>query len=261
MAKIHLVHWNIEEAEKRAEILRQEGHIVDASPPNGPPFLRKLSDDPPDAVVIDLSRLPSHGREVATSIRMRKSTRSIPLVFVGGETDKVEIVRSLFPDAIYTDWEGLLQTLQAKSSLYSMEEGDLVVPQSIFDVYLGRPLVKKLGIKAGAKIGLVGEPTGFVETLGELPEGVSFLHDQWQDCELIIWFVRSLGEYEAGLPGMAERLTRGSLWIAWPKKTSAQAADLTQQVVRDLGLAQNLVDYKICSIDDTWSALLFTRRK
>jgi hypothetical protein len=51
------------------------------------------------------------------------------------------------------------------------------------------------------------------------------------------------------------------MWIAWPKKASKMVTDLTQQVVRERGLASGLVDYKICSIDATWSGLLFTRRK
>jgi hypothetical protein len=52
----------------------------------------------------------------------------------------------------------------------------------------------------------------------------------------------------------------GRLWIAWPKKASGVASDLSQTVVRQVGLAAGLVDYKICAIDQTWSALLFTRR-
>lgn len=53
----------------------------------------------------------------------------------------------------------------------------------------------------------------------------------------------------------------GGLWIAWPKKASGVASDLTQTVVRKFGLDAGLVDYKICSIDKTWSGLLFTRRR
>jgi hypothetical protein len=60
---------------------------------------------------------------------------------------------------------------------------------------------------------------------------------------------------------MAAQLTTGSLWIAWPKKSSSLATDLTQQRVREIGLAAKLVDYKVCAIDATWSGLLFTRRR
>ena len=80
-------------------------------------------------------------------------------------------------------------------------------------------------------------------------------------CDLIIWFVRSLGELKRGISKMAAGLEHGSIWIAWAKKGSALAADLTEQDVRAIGLASGLVDYKVCAIDATWSGLLFTRRK
>ena len=60
---------------------------------------------------------------------------------------------------------------------------------------------------------------------------------------------------------MGESHGQGALWIAWPKQASGVASDLTQQHVREIGLATGLVDYKICAIDATWSGLLFTRRK
>ena len=37
--------------------------------------------------------------------------------------------------------------------------------------------------------------------------------------------------------------------------------DLTQNDVRRYGLDSGLVDYKIAAIDETWSGLLFARRK
>ena len=52
----------------------------------------------------------------------------------------------------------------------------------------------------------------------------------------------------------------GGLWIAWPKKTSALAADVTETHVRAIGLAAGLVDFKVCAIDETWSGLRFSKR-
>ena len=60
---------------------------------------------------------------------------------------------------------------------------------------------------------------------------------------------------------MTRLAENGGLWIVWPKKSSGVASDLTQAVVRKIGLAAGLVDYKVCSIDRTWSGLLFARRK
>jgi CheY-like chemotaxis protein len=260
MNKVNLVIWNPEESEDRAEELRAAGFLVDTTVPNGPPYLRRLTDDPPAAVIIDLSRLPSHGREVAMSIRMRKSTRMIPLIFIGGEIQKVDRIRALLPDASYIQWNDLLTVLRkADSSSLLVEE--VVVPGSIFDAYSGTPLPKKLGIKGGSKVGLVNQPEGFIDTLGEIPDAVTFIHGSHPDCEIVIWFVRTNQELQNDIQEMAAILGRGSMWIAWPKKTSPFASDLDQVKVREAGLMNNLVDYKICAIDDTWSALLFTHRK
>ncbi len=153
MNKVSLVIWNVDEAETRAEALRASGFIVDVTQPNGPPYLRRLTDDPPIAVLIDLSRLPSHGREVAMSIRMRKSTRQIPIIFIGGESSKVDRTKELLPDASYIQWDDVLPVLQKADQSSLLEE--VVVPGSIFDAYSGTPLPKKLGIKGGSKVGLV----------------------------------------------------------------------------------------------------------
>lgn len=78
---------------------------------------------------------------------------------------------------------------------------------------------------------------------------------------MIICFIRSLEELRRRIGQMAARDDFRSLWIAWPKKASGVSADLSQQTVREAGLAAGLVDYKICAIGATWSGLLFTRRK
>jgi hypothetical protein len=51
------------------------------------------------------------------------------------------------------------------------------------------------------------------------------------------------------------------LWILWPKQTSKLQTDLGQQLVQEAGLAAGMVDFKICSIDETWSGLRFTLSK
>jgi len=52
----------------------------------------------------------------------------------------------------------------------------------------------------------------------------------------------------------------GALWVSWPKGSSAVTTDLTENVVREIGLAHRLVDVKVCAVDATWSALKFVRR-
>lgn len=260
MLRIALIHWKIDEIEVQVEQLANAGYEVDSTLPNGPPYLRRLGEYPPVAVIVDLTRRPSHGREIAMSIRMRKATRRIPIIFIGGVGEKVDRIQQILPDAIYTDWPDILSVLERVTGRDLFENGAPIVPQTIFDAYAGTPLIQKLGIKEGAKVGLYGEPSNFFSILGILPEGVTFHKGTSQDCELVIWFVYSQKELQEEIEKMVGRLTRGSMWIAWRKKTSGKSDGLTQQLVRECGMANNLVDYKICSIDETWSALLFTHR-
>jgi len=66
--------------------------------------------------------------------------------------------------------------------------------------------------------------------------------------------VRELGRIKAKLPDA------GMIWVAWPKKASGVSSDLTEDVVRTVGLDGGLVDVKVCAIDATWSGLKFVRR-
>ena len=137
-----------------------------------------------------------------------------------------------------------------------------VVPESLFAGYSGTPLPKKLGIKPGMTVALLDAPDTFEETLGPLPEGVALAWDGSVTSPLAVWFLRSSAELEEGLARAIEAVEeRGGLWMAWPKRASGVATDLTQQAVREAGLAAGLVDYKVAAIDNTWSGLLFTRRK
>jgi CheY-like chemotaxis protein len=256
--RVRLIHWKPEEAEDLVEHLHASGFEVCVEVPSGRAFLCDLADAPPDAVIIDLSRLPSQGRDMGVLIRNRKSTRHIPLVFAGGDAEKVARIKGLLPDATYTSWEEMDAVLR-----YVIEHPseNPVVPGSSFAAYAGRPLVDKLGIKMDAVVGLVDAPAGFEEMLGKLPDGVRFAEGVSDSSDLIIWFVRSYDDLQEGIASITVGLDRGPLWIAWPKKKSGVVTDLTQQAVRERGLAAGLVDYKVCSIDKVWSALLCTRRR
>jgi hypothetical protein len=120
--------------------------------------------------------------------------------------------------------------------------------------YSGTPLPKKLGIAPGSSVALVGAPEAF--ELGELPVGASV---RLGASDLVVWFVRARRELR---PERMRRLADGRpLWVAWPKKASGVATDLTENVIRDTGLAQGLVDTKVCAMDETWAGLLFRRRR
>lgn len=102
MSRIKLIHWKIEEIDDKANILQAAGYEVDSSLSLGSQLFRQLGENPPAAIVIDLSRSPSQGRDFALLIRKRKTSRHIPLVFVGGAPQKVDRIKQLLPDASYT---------------------------------------------------------------------------------------------------------------------------------------------------------------
>ena len=259
---LQLIHWNTSDAEEKARLLENIGFLVHYDLPPLPELIQRVSQNPPDALVIDLSRLPSHGRDLGVALRQVKGTRHIPLIFVGGEQLKVDRIRVLLPDATYTDWQAIASALdQALTSQPAVP----VVPIPRFAAYAGTPLPKKLGIKTGSRVGLVQAPPEFEESLGELPAGVTLQDGLANPCDLAIWFVRSLDELKQNMEQMTDAAGDIPLWIAWEKKSSRlvgqSESGVTQTVVRKAGLAANWVDYKICAIDEQWSGLLFRRRK
>lgn len=257
MTRVRLIHWNESEAKPRIEALKKLCYQVEFEVPSGPQFLRELNQNPPDAIVIDLTRLPSQGRDMALTIRKANSTRNKPIVFAGGDPAKVERIRRLLPDAFYTQWSGIDEAF--KAALSSPPENP-VVPESNFAAYSGTPLWKKLGIKPHMVVGLINPPDDLQGIVEPIPEGARFQRGAEPGCALLIAFVRNRDELVARVRETAERKDLRSAWLAWPKKSSGIQSDLTQQQVREVGLAHGLVDYKICSIDATWSALLFTHR-
>lgn len=258
MRRVRLIHWNAVEARDRAVRLAAAGYSTNFKMPTGMDFVGTLRDDPPAAVVIDLHRLPMQGRAVALAIRQSGKTRHLPLVFVDGVPEKIARVQKHLPDGVFTDW-GHIRSGLKKAIRHS--PSNPVVPSSVLAGHSGTPLPKKLGIKPNSVVALVGAPKEFRQTLGVLPDGATLRQGIRSRADLAIWFLRSRKELQRRVGIMASRTHQGPLWIAWPKKTSILATDLSEPVVRQAGLAAGMVDYKICAIDATWSGLLFSRRK
>ena len=126
--------------------------------------------------------------------------------------------------------------------------------------YSGTPLVKKLGIKSGMRLALTGAPRGFRRELVGLPRDVRISARMDASPDLIVWFVQSRRAVEGMMPAIAARMGQG-LWVAWPKKASGSHTDVTENVIREAGLTNGLVDYKVCAINHIWSGLKFARRK
>jgi hypothetical protein len=123
--------------------------------------------------------------------------------------------------------------------------------------YSGTPLPKKLGIKAGQRVAFLDAPPAFAQALGALPEGVAKPRTTLRaPLDLVVAFFTERRRLQQRLPRLIAALDpAGALWIAWPKRASRVETDLTEDVVRELGLAAGVVDVKVCAIDATWSGL------
>jgi hypothetical protein len=235
MHRVRLIHWSAAEAEERAGLLRAAGWEVAHEPLNPGSRLRDLRENPPSAVVIDLSRLPMQGRDVGVALRHYQTTRSIPLIYVAGDPGKVARVRESLPDAVYTTWDRIHGAL--REAITNPPAVTAAPPRSLLAGYSGTPLAKKLGIKPHSIVALVDAPVGFEALLDELPEGAELRRVSEGARNLTLWFVRSHAELEGEIERMVPLAAQGPLWIAWPKKTSALRSDLTEGVVRSTGLA------------------------
>ncbi len=124
--------------------------------------------------------------------------------------------------------------------------------------YSATPLVKKLGIKAGARVQFLNAPAAV--DISELVAEAKTVRGGEVDFALL--FVTNVAELRKQLAPLLQRVaTGGMVWISWPKKASGVPTDLTEDMVRQHGLPLGWVDVKVCAIDATWSGLKFYRRK
>jgi hypothetical protein len=128
--------------------------------------------------------------------------------------------------------------------------------------YSGTPLAKKLGIKDGHVLALLGAPAAFVDELEGLPDGVTVRSRASGTADVVVSFHTERADLERRVPKLLDVLdVDGGLWIAWPKKTSKVPTDITEDTVREVFLPRGLVDNKVCAIDDVWSGLRVVWRK
>jgi hypothetical protein len=127
--------------------------------------------------------------------------------------------------------------------------------------YSETPLTRKLGIKEGFRVALIGAPDGFRKELTEMPAGVTFVTSLATQLDVILFFVKSQSEMTSNFPRLSAKLKpAGMLWIAWPKRASGVATDLSDNSVRQIGLDAGLVDVKVCAVNEIWSGLKFVIR-
>jgi CheY-like chemotaxis protein len=256
--RVRVVHWRAAEAAPLVALLREAGYRVDYEENPDYHLAQKIRAAPPVAVVIDLSRLPSHGGELAIFLRGSKATRHVPIVFVNGAPEKVEVVRQKLPDAVYTVDKRLLPDL--RRAIREAPEAPVAPPQ-MMERYQARTAAQKLGIREGAKVAVFDPPRDYAKVIGALPAGAEFTEDDADGCAVALWFVRDAAGYQAALPDMRRIAGQSKLWILWQKQSGGKQSGISSQTIREEAIAMGLVDYKVCSVNETWSALAFARKK
>ena len=127
--------------------------------------------------------------------------------------------------------------------------------------YSGKTLPTKIGLKDGQRVSLIGAPADVRALLIEPGNRIAWKRFPTDRLDCIILFAPDHRALERGFTKAASSLVpAGMLWVAWPKKTSGMSTDLTEERVRDHGLAGGLVDVKVCAVSDVWSGLKFVRR-
>jgi hypothetical protein len=255
---VQLLHWNANEAATYLKLLRIAGYDVEYDHEFRPGMMRLWRESPPEAFVIDLSRLPSQGREIAIALRQSPVMRCIPIVFCEGAEDKVSRIRAELPDAVYCRAGTLRFALKRAIANPPKHPAK---PTRMMDRYASRTVAQKLGIKESSTVALIDAPLDYAKVLGEMPANVRFLENDGPVASVSLCFVREVHSLQRMLSAVRELASATKLWILWPKKASQAGSTVTERLVREHAIELGLVDYKICSVSDVWSAMLFARKE
>jgi hypothetical protein len=125
--------------------------------------------------------------------------------------------------------------------------------------YSGTPLLKKLGIKEGFRCQVLNAPDSYWDWLSPLPKDVGI--DTKREVDFVHLFVKDRKSFEKLFKEQKKRLKKtGMMWISWPKKSSKVPTDLDENLIREFGIKNGLVDVKVCAVDEIWSGLKFVFR-
>ena len=123
-------------------------------------------------------------------------------------------------------------------------------------------MAKKLGVKAGNKVLLLGAPAHYRKLLEPLPGSVDFAKSPSTSVDLVHLFSSNRAELKQALTKLRSSLhPAATLWVSWPKQAARVATDITEDVVREIALPLGFVDVKVCAVDDVWSGLKLVVRK
>ena len=251
MARIRLLHWNASEAGKYQSLLAAGGHTIEYDERFEPRLLRQWRTQPPDVFVIDLSRLPAQGREIAIGLRQWPATRRVPIVFCDGAPEKVKKTRASLGDALYCEFSKLRTSIRKALAEPCAEA---TVPTPMMKRYAARTTAQKLGIAAGSTVSVIDPPRDYLTVLGDLPAGVQFTEDR--TASVALCFVYDLPTLQDRMSELRRLARTSKLWFCWRKGKTA-ASGLSGNSIRATAVALGLIDYKVCSLNAVWSGMLF----
>jgi CheY-like chemotaxis protein len=257
MARIRLLHWKASEAGKYLIALAAAGHTVQYDQDVDSASLREWRTQPSQAFVIDLSRLPARGREIAIALRQSPATRRVPLVFCDGAPEKIEGTRALLPDAVYCEFSKLRGALRQALSAPPVEPA---VPMAMMQRYAARTTAQKLGIEEACRVSVIDPPRDYLTVLGDLPAGVEFMEDERSPAAVLLCFVHDLPSLQVRMSELRSQAGAGKLWFCW-RKGKAATGGVSDSSIRATGVSLGLVDYKVCSLNDVWSGMLFALKR
>ncbi len=121
-----------------------------------------------------------------------------------------------------------------------------------------KTLVQKMVIKPGYKVIVINPPEGYLQTLGDFPEGAGLIEINTQPVDVIQVFVKTLEEVIRNVESWKKNLKlTGILWITYPKGTSKVKTDLNRDILWQQLKAYHLEDVAMVAVDETWSAMRF----
>jgi hypothetical protein len=129
--------------------------------------------------------------------------------------------------------------------------------------YSGTPLPRKLGIKSGMSMTVLNAPPNLDAILGELPAAVVINNRLSGHRDVVLIFVTRQVDFASRISDLTTAIAPdGMIWVAWPKRASKIETDMTEDVIREIVLPDGeLVDVKVCAIDQVWSGLKLVIRK
>ena len=128
--KIKLIYWEENQCKEKADFLNSLGHQVELEFSRDNETFKRIKSNPPNIYVLDLSRLPSHGKEIAIGLRQIKTTRNIPIIFTDGNEEKISRIKEVLPDAVYTHWSNICSAIKFSDS---QKEQNKIIPKAMME--------------------------------------------------------------------------------------------------------------------------------